>query len=65
MHISRDGLAEPEDLVLLRAVLRTGARSAVDRPTPTLQERFGVPPSEPNRPEAPTERARRTIPAKS
>jgi hypothetical protein len=43
MHLSRDCLAAPEDLALLRAVLRSGARSAEtgDCTKPTVQERFG------------------------
>lgn len=47
MHISPDGLDALEDLALLRAVLRTNARSAgtAERALPTLADRFGVAPT--------------------
>lgn len=43
MHISPDGLDKPEDLALLSAVLRTGARPAgtAERTPPTIEDRFG------------------------
>ncbi len=54
MHISSDGLDKTEDLALLRAVLRSGARSAgaTERTLPTIDDRFGDASAVSGRPDA-------------